>query len=180
MLVLWCLNHKGFRLLFPSSPTTMNRKLSTIYPLPSSASCFFLLVACRRWVGAPLKFCHAATFELEFPVGAPVGGHAAVVLLLAVRDCHAPRNRPPKVMGARTAAGGEREGNGRGNSRGIRRAAARSTFTSPSALHSGVIASLLMCSSSPRFPLFATIRHYSPGAQPGRAVGAAARRGGTA
>jgi len=48
-------------------------------------------------VGAPLKFCHAASFELEFAVGAPVGGHTALALLVALRDCHAPRTRPPKV-----------------------------------------------------------------------------------
>jgi hypothetical protein len=44
----------------------------------------------NRWVGAPLKFCHAGSYELEFELGPPVSSEKGTVLMLATRDCHIP------------------------------------------------------------------------------------------
>jgi len=51
----------------------------------------------NRWIGAPLKFCHAGSFELGFQVGPPVSGSTGVVLMLAIRDCHIPPSHPVRV-----------------------------------------------------------------------------------
>jgi hypothetical protein len=68
--------------------------VSVYEPEPHAKPLVYALVAVaeerlpNRWVGAPLKFCHAATHEVEFGVGAPIGGRRATALLLAVRACH--------------------------------------------------------------------------------------------
>jgi hypothetical protein len=58
----------------------------------------------NRWVGAPAKFCHAASFELGFTVRSAAAAAASAaaagpsaVLMLALRDCRIPRQRPPRV-----------------------------------------------------------------------------------
>lgn len=51
----------------------------------------------NRWVGAPLKFCHVASHELGFAVGAPIGGRRSTALLLATRDCHVHAHQPASL-----------------------------------------------------------------------------------
>jgi len=75
---------------------------ASVYELQGSAAAapyaLVLVVEERqrsRWVGAPRKFCHTESYELE--LGLPVRAKKSVVLMLATRDCHIPAENATRL-----------------------------------------------------------------------------------